>query len=382
MGAWRAIRHRLEEAKPDGVVAPVRRPPVAREPERGLSDRAPARAGPDRPCGARAVGALGSRLVRPLELAAAARALELDQLRRGLRPVLSCELERELPLLRRQAAPDVVERDREADGAGAEASEASHAAMCSRGRLNVVLAVTAAVAVSVPAPVAAVVAGAPASSSSLGDIDRRPRRRRRRGDRMPRRPRAAVGPALAAAAAVELLQLAGAAQTAGAASRGAAAEARRRATRGGLGRCGLPGRLLATGCWTAERGSGAAASAGAAGARACASPGRRAAGAAAGAAGRAGRRGRADGAPARPCPATGRAGAPSSGTRTGRPDGPGGRHVLRRRGQVDSLELRHASQRAARTWPCSQALPRARSRRENGRCPSCFHPPLPTTSLE
>ena len=38
--------------------APLRRPPVAREPERGLPDGAPARAGPDRPRGARAVGAL------------------------------------------------------------------------------------------------------------------------------------------------------------------------------------------------------------------------------------------------------------------------------------------------------------------------------------
>ena len=62
MGAWRAIRHRLEEAKPDGVVAPLRRPAVAREPERGLSDRAPARAGPDRPRGARAVSALSAAL--------------------------------------------------------------------------------------------------------------------------------------------------------------------------------------------------------------------------------------------------------------------------------------------------------------------------------
>ena len=49
MGAWRAIRHRLEEASPRGRPAALRRPPVAREPERGLPDRAPARAGPDRP---------------------------------------------------------------------------------------------------------------------------------------------------------------------------------------------------------------------------------------------------------------------------------------------------------------------------------------------
>ena len=55
MGAWRAIRHRLEEAKPDGVPLLYVGPSVAREPERGLSDRAPARAGPDRPRSARPV---------------------------------------------------------------------------------------------------------------------------------------------------------------------------------------------------------------------------------------------------------------------------------------------------------------------------------------
>ena len=49
MGAWRSIRHRLEEALPARRPAPLRRPPLAGEPERGLPDRAPARAGPDRP---------------------------------------------------------------------------------------------------------------------------------------------------------------------------------------------------------------------------------------------------------------------------------------------------------------------------------------------
>ena len=48
MGAWRSIRHRLEAAAPDGVSRPVRGPPLAREPERGVPDRAPAGAGPDR----------------------------------------------------------------------------------------------------------------------------------------------------------------------------------------------------------------------------------------------------------------------------------------------------------------------------------------------
>ena len=52
MGAWRAIRHRLEETTPRRP-ARLRRPAVAGEPERGLSDGAPARAGRDRPRRAR-----------------------------------------------------------------------------------------------------------------------------------------------------------------------------------------------------------------------------------------------------------------------------------------------------------------------------------------
>ncbi len=55
MGAWRAIRHRLEEAKPERRTARLRRPAVAREPERGLPDSASARAGPDRPRCARSL---------------------------------------------------------------------------------------------------------------------------------------------------------------------------------------------------------------------------------------------------------------------------------------------------------------------------------------
>ena len=51
MGAWRSIRHRLEEAAARRSRA-LRRPPVAREHRRGLSDGAHARAGADRaaPC--------------------------------------------------------------------------------------------------------------------------------------------------------------------------------------------------------------------------------------------------------------------------------------------------------------------------------------------
>ena len=60
MGAWRAIRHRLERRA--GRHASLRRPAVAREHERGLSDGAPARAGPDRPRSARPRrDALGAR---------------------------------------------------------------------------------------------------------------------------------------------------------------------------------------------------------------------------------------------------------------------------------------------------------------------------------
>ena len=58
MGAWRAIRPPARGGEAGRRAAALRRPPVAREPERGLPDRAPARAGPDRARGARAVGAL------------------------------------------------------------------------------------------------------------------------------------------------------------------------------------------------------------------------------------------------------------------------------------------------------------------------------------
>ena len=56
MGAWRSIRHRLEEAAAHALGRGARHvcgPFVAREPQRGLPDAAPARAGPHRPRGAR-----------------------------------------------------------------------------------------------------------------------------------------------------------------------------------------------------------------------------------------------------------------------------------------------------------------------------------------
>ena len=56
MGAWRSLRHRLEEAAahaPACGARAVRRPHVACEHERGVSHPAPVRAGPDRARGAR-----------------------------------------------------------------------------------------------------------------------------------------------------------------------------------------------------------------------------------------------------------------------------------------------------------------------------------------
>ena len=53
-GARSATGSRRPSRTGHGRVAPLRRPDVEGEPERGLPDRAPARAGPDRPRGARA----------------------------------------------------------------------------------------------------------------------------------------------------------------------------------------------------------------------------------------------------------------------------------------------------------------------------------------
>ena len=58
MGPWRSIRHRLEEAAGRRAAA-LRRPPVAREPVRGLPDGARDRAGPHRARRADGLGALG-----------------------------------------------------------------------------------------------------------------------------------------------------------------------------------------------------------------------------------------------------------------------------------------------------------------------------------
>ena len=49
MGAWSVMARRLPEILPEGVELQLRRPPAAREPERGLPGGAPQRAGADRP---------------------------------------------------------------------------------------------------------------------------------------------------------------------------------------------------------------------------------------------------------------------------------------------------------------------------------------------
>ena len=52
MGAWSVMWRRLPELIPEGVELCLRRPPPARQPQRGLPGRAPLRAGADRADGA------------------------------------------------------------------------------------------------------------------------------------------------------------------------------------------------------------------------------------------------------------------------------------------------------------------------------------------
>ena len=117
MGAWRAIRHRLEESLPDGRAAALRRPALAREPVRGLPDRAPEGAGPDRAGG---VDALAS-------VAVAAALLLRNHLGREDRPVLARLADERAAVLLRDPPPDVPGGQRQADGARAtECAEACH----------------------------------------------------------------------------------------------------------------------------------------------------------------------------------------------------------------------------------------------------------------
>ena len=118
MGAWRTIRHRLEAAAPDGVPVALRRPAVAREPERGLPDRAPRRAGPDRPRGA------GPQRRSRLELRLAAGRQNGSRDPRAVR----ARGEHHLPALRgRQPAPEVESAVGEPDRTGG--ADARHGGM-------------------------------------------------------------------------------------------------------------------------------------------------------------------------------------------------------------------------------------------------------------
>ena len=76
MGPWRSIRHRLEETvrASESRWRAVRRPDVEGEPERGLPDRAPARAGPHRAGRARRCDAGSADRARPAARAADAAA--------------------------------------------------------------------------------------------------------------------------------------------------------------------------------------------------------------------------------------------------------------------------------------------------------------------
>ena len=142
MGAWRAIRHRLEEAKPDGVVLlyvgrPWRASPSEGYPTAHLREQ-------DRIVRA---ALAPSALVRALESRASCRggrAAAASSFDAACGPCLRAELERLLPLLRRQAAPDVVERQRNADWTGAELPR--------RGTRRSLAAVAVALAVPLPRP--------------------------------------------------------------------------------------------------------------------------------------------------------------------------------------------------------------------------------------
>src|SRR5207247_9606763 len=90
---------------PAGRRPALRGPPLAREPERGLSDRSPARAGPDPS--------------RSFELRASAPAplLGLNHPGSNARAVLARVLDDRLAVARRDAAPDVPGGQDEPDGA-------------------------------------------------------------------------------------------------------------------------------------------------------------------------------------------------------------------------------------------------------------------------
>src|SRR5439155_22530226 len=98
----------------------VRGPAVARQHERGLSDRASPRAGPDRAPRARGHGLGGVDVRCRRGLAAPAPGLrELGGALGDLGAVLARLLDDDLALLRRHALPEVVGSESDAEGAGA-----------------------------------------------------------------------------------------------------------------------------------------------------------------------------------------------------------------------------------------------------------------------
>ena len=182
MGPWRSIRHRLEEAagRPS---APLHRPSVAGQPERGLSDGARDRAGPDRPRGARALagGRFGSS------------GAGVAYCFTSLGPCCRAMRDRPAALTRREPPPELPEHERgrdraDAAGRGAEPGHGAHHA-----DLFVVAAcLTAWLVVAVMLVAAAAVAGIRARGLLLLGLGRLARgrggsRRRRCGSRCGRR---------------------------------------------------------------------------------------------------------------------------------------------------------------------------------------------------
>ena len=118
MGAWRSIRHRLEAAAPDGVTVALRGPAVAREPERGLPDRAPRSSR----TGSSARRWAGTPSALELRLAAGGQDRRCD-----LGAVDAGGLQHLPALCRRQPAPELVGAEGEAERAGgAEARHRPH----------------------------------------------------------------------------------------------------------------------------------------------------------------------------------------------------------------------------------------------------------------
>ena len=130
--------------------APLHRPSVAGQPERGLSDRARDRAGPDRPRGARALAAAASGLAAPGG----------GVLLHEPWPVLPCHRDRPAALTRREPPPELPEHERGRDRADAAGRGSGTGARAHHADLFVVAAcLTARLVVAVVLVAAAAVAG-------------------------------------------------------------------------------------------------------------------------------------------------------------------------------------------------------------------------------